>query len=94
MLKTLGLREMNTDAAVPGLNRGNVYRLNVPQIPNQLLSIFDGFVGLLRSSIYENEVQIRVLSNIRDSLLPRLVSGQLRLPDAEEQLEAATAKSL
>ena len=94
LLKTLGLREMNTDAAVPGLNRGNVYRLNVPQIPNQLLSIFDGFVGLLRSSIYENEVQIRVLSNIRDSLLPRLVSGQLRLPDAEEQLEAATAKSL
>ena len=29
LLQTLGLTEMNTDAAVPGLNRGNVYRLTV-----------------------------------------------------------------
>ena len=27
--QTLGLDEMNTDAAVPGLNRNNVYRLPV-----------------------------------------------------------------
>ena len=29
LLKTLGLENMNTDAAVPGLNRNNAYRLDV-----------------------------------------------------------------
>ena len=37
-----------------------------------------------------NDLQAETLANIRDTLLPRLISGQLRLPDAEEQIEAAT----
>jgi type I restriction enzyme S subunit len=31
------------------------------------------------------------LSNLRDTLLPRLISGQLRIADAEKELEKATA---
>jgi type I restriction enzyme S subunit len=27
------------------------------------------------------------LATLRDTLLPRLISGQLRLPDAEQQLK-------
>lgn len=38
-----------------------------------------------------NDLQAETLTNIRHTLLPRLLSGQLRLPDAEEQIEAATA---
>ncbi len=32
LLKSLPLEDMNTDAAVPGLNRNNAYRLDVPDI--------------------------------------------------------------
>ena len=30
-----------------------------------------------------NELQIQTLATLRDTLLPRLISGQLRLPEAE-----------
>jgi len=30
-----------------------------------------------------NMERVHVLGNLRDTLLPRLISGQLRLPDAE-----------
>jgi type I restriction enzyme S subunit len=33
--------------------------------------------------IIENEKQVRNLVTLRDTLLPRLISGQLRLPEAE-----------
>ena len=34
-----------------------------------------------------NEQQAQTLSTLRDTLLPRLISGQLRLPEAEAELE-------
>ncbi|KKO71547.1 restriction endonuclease subunit S [Kerstersia gyiorum] len=36
-----------------------------------------------------NSDKIRTLSALRDTLLPRLISGQLRLPEAQEQIENA-----
>lgn len=36
VLQTLGLERMNTDAAVPGLNRNNVYWLSVVWSPHEL----------------------------------------------------------
>lgn len=45
------------------------------------------------SSIYErveaNKIESRTLAILRDSLLPKLISGQLRIPDAEALAEAA-----
>lgn len=35
--------------------------------------------------------QAQRLAELRDTLLPRLISGKLRLPDAERKIEAATA---
>ncbi len=89
LLKTLGLHNMNTDAAVPGLNRENVYRLLVSDVPSLVLSAFDETAKLLRQSIDQNEHQIRTLTELRDTLLPRLISGQLRLPEAESLVQEA-----
>ena len=83
LLKTLGLHGMNTDAAVPGLNRENVYRLLVPDAPVAVIQAFDGFVQYLRQRIDHNEAQAQTLATLRDTLLPRLISGQLRLPEAQ-----------
>ncbi len=81
LLKTLGLDSMNTDAAVPGLNRENVYRLLVIDPPEGLLAAFDSVTSLLRRSMDENEGQAQTLVTLRDTLLPRLISGQLRLSE-------------
>lgn len=87
LLKTLRLHDMNTDAAVPGLNRENVYRLLVPDAPLPLFNAFDDVVTGLRQAIDHNEQQAKTLATARDTLLPRLISGQLHLPEAMEELE-------
>jgi type I restriction enzyme S subunit len=79
LLMTLGLNDMNTDAAVPGLNRENVYRLKVPDVPSVATAAFDDIVSALRRSINRNNDQAQTLSDARDALLPRLISGQHQL---------------
>lgn len=89
LLQTLGLEGMNTDAAVPGLNRNNAYRLDVPVVKPAIIEAFHGFVGLWRKKIAANTEEIATLAATRDLLLPKLMSGEIRLRDAEAALEAA-----
>lgn len=83
LLKTLGLEDMNTDGAVPGLNRGNAYRLPVVIPDTSVLNAFNEITAALRVTMFANEQQAQTLTQLRDTLLPRLISGQLRLPEAE-----------
>ncbi|QQX85254.1 restriction endonuclease subunit S [Cupriavidus necator] len=55
----------------------------------EILVAFDGCVQPLLDRIREGGKHIEVLTNLRDTLLPRLISGQLRLPDAEAEALAA-----
>jgi type I restriction enzyme S subunit len=70
---------MNTDAAVPGLNRENVYRLKVSLPSGGLLELFDEHVSLLREKIFTATEESRGVSAIRDSLLPKLMTGTLKI---------------
>ena len=45
----------------------------------------------LQSRISANDEQAKTLADLRDVLLPRLISGKLRLPEPQEQLEEALA---
>ena len=89
LLKTLGLEGMNTDGAVPGLNRNNAYRLQVVVPSAPALQAFDEIVAVVREKIFANSQHAQTLTQLRDTLLPRLISGQLRLPEAESLLEEA-----
>jgi type I restriction enzyme S subunit len=89
LLRTLGLEGMNTDAAVPGLNRNNVYRLPVPWAPEEVRQVFDSVVMPLRAKISANDAEARTLAATRDLLLPKLMSGELRVKEAERLAEAA-----
>ena len=88
MLETLGLDGMNTDAAVPGLNRENVYRLTVPWSSDAVRSAFDAQVMPLRAKMLSNKDEIATLIQLRNLLLPKLMSGEIRLRDAEKAVEA------
>ena len=50
---------------------------------------FDDIVEPLVSKIVQNQKQSQTLATLRDTLLPRLISGQLRLPEAEAAANAA-----
>jgi len=54
-----------------------------------VMHAFGAVVGPLLSVQAENRRTSRILSEIRDTLLPRLISGQLRLPEAAAPLTEA-----
>ncbi|MCY1297007.1 hypothetical protein D9M70_464280 [compost metagenome] len=57
--------------------------------PADVLEAFGGIVGPLFERLVANERQAQTLTQLRDNLLPRLTSGQLRLPESETLLENA-----
>ena len=54
--------------------------------PDQVLAVFDGVVGPLFEKILANEQENQTLAALRDLLLPKLMSGEIRLKDAEKGL--------
>ena len=55
--------------------------------PDEVMKVFDGAARPLLDAIGANSEQAQTLSTLRDTLLPRLISGQLRLPEAQAALE-------
>ena len=59
--------------------------------PVQIMSQFEKVARPLFEKIVANRAQAQTLATLRDTLLPRLISGQLRLPEAKSFVEEATA---
>ena len=57
--------------------------------PEALKAAFDAIAAPLWARVHENQAQAQTLATLRDTLLPRLISGQLRLPASEAEAEAA-----
>lgn len=57
--------------------------------PQAVVQAFVDVADALFQRLVENEKQAQTLASLRDTLLPRLISGQLRLPVAQDELEAA-----
>lgn len=83
LLKTLGLEHMDTDAAVPGLNRSNVYRLEPVVGCDRTRDAFSDIIDVFRFKIAQSLTECKTLAATRDLLLPKLISGEIRLRDAE-----------
>ncbi len=92
LLKTLGLENMNTDAAVPGLNRNNAYRLDVVTPTQSIITKFTNIIQTIQHKMDSNHNKTENLTALRDTLLPKLISGELSLedlPDLVTQTEPA-----
>lgn len=57
--------------------------------PQQVVTAFDEIASPIFAKIVENERQSHLLATLRDTLLPRLISGKLRIPEAEAVVEEA-----
>jgi type I restriction enzyme S subunit len=78
LLKTLNFKEMNSDSAVPGLNRDIALSTEIKIAPLEKLQKFDQFASTFIDKLRENTKQIRTLEKLRDTLLPKLMSGEVR----------------
>jgi len=64
-------------AAQPGLNQQELFSVEAPIPPDDVLQDFDKQVDPLMHAIALNALENLKLSNLRDSLLPKLMSGEI-----------------
>lgn len=75
-------------AAYPSVRPEVVLGINCIISSATVLDLFHDVVSNLLIAVAENQKQAQTLATIRDTLLPRLISGKLRLPEAEAEAEA------
>ena len=86
-LKNQNLSNLSADSAVPGLNRNHAYMNNQLLPPVEVASAFERHLEVIykRKAILAEE--INTLGATRDALIPKLISGEIRIPDTEKMLE-------
>lgn len=67
-------------SAYPAVRADHFATAQVLVPPLQIREAFDGQVILLRDLIASNDAELRTLAALRDSLLPKLISGEIRIP--------------
>ena len=76
-------------ATMPNLNTGILGSVPVVLPSPSVLAAFEELVSVTEEQRSRNASMAETLATLRDTLLPRLISGQLRLPEAEAALDAA-----
>ncbi|CAK6687358.1 restriction endonuclease subunit S [Synechococcus sp. CBW1107] len=76
-----------TGGAQQHVNKNNVNELPLLVPSLATLARFSASTKPLYDKIAINIFSSELLQNIRDSLLPKLISGEIRIPDAEKMLE-------
>jgi type I restriction enzyme S subunit len=78
-----------SQVGVPSIARPVSYLKSIKiVIPSpEINRVFADIAGNIHTSLIANRKRMNTLSLLRDTLLPRLISGQLRIADAEVELE-------
>ena len=83
-LTTQDLPSIAADSAVPGLNRNLAY-MNRQLVPDkQVIDEFNHYASEIFTRRHRLEEESRTLADLRDALLPKLVSGELWVRDAKQ----------
>jgi type I restriction enzyme S subunit len=81
------MRNLGTGVAIPGINSTAFKSLPVVSPPTELVQHFNDAVAPLTTSALNAAAESRTLAELRDTLLPQLMSGKLRVRDAEKIVE-------
>ena len=84
-LEHADLPRLSADSAVPGLNRNIAYMQQLVIPAEQLLRDFENRISIIFDQLQTNSWQNQSLSELRDTLLPKLMSGEIRVPVSEKE---------
>lgn len=73
----------SSGSTMPILNKNDFSKIKILNPSKKLISVFDDYTGTLYKKISRNLNLNSALINLRDTLLPKLISGELRLSDSE-----------
>lgn len=83
--------QLSNGARMPRTSWGDIEAYRVVHPREEVLAAFNEIVQPMFKRIHANIEKAGSLASTRDTLLPRLISGKLRLPEAEAQIEEAIA---
>lgn len=78
-LKVQDLASMNVGSAVPSMTTEILNNMPVDLPPIQSLQQFDSSVSTFYNKVKSNQTQFRTLTTLRDTLIPKLMSGEVRV---------------
>ncbi len=78
-VKGLDLASMNVGSAVPSMTTEVLNNLPIDIPSNAVLEHFEKTLAPLYKKMNSNQTQIRTLTALRDTLLPKLMSGEVRV---------------
>lgn len=70
---------MQTGAAQPHIYPSHLELLEIPNAPEEIINEFNDEASPMLEKIEQNKKEIQTLTNLRDSLLPRLISGKIKV---------------
>lgn len=70
---------LNSNSAQPGLNRVGVESVKILKPEAKILNKFNSILVPIFEKIFLNCLQNQTLSQVRDTLLPKLITGKIRL---------------
>lgn len=79
--------QLSNGARMPRTSWRDVGGFEVALPPQEMASAFNALVLPMFERIHTNVASARALAEVRDTLLPRLISGKLRLPEAGREIE-------
>jgi len=78
-LRKKNIDEIVTGAVQPKINQANLKSIDFPKYPENLVIEFNKILEPFFKKINQNNTQIRTLSALRDTLLPKLMSGEVKV---------------
>ena len=84
VLRTQDLPSIASDSAVPGMNRNLAYmnRAFVPATP--VIDAFSKRAKAISTRQHGLKKESRTLARLRDTLLPKLIAGEIRVDEAQK----------
>jgi type I restriction enzyme S subunit len=73
------LNAQGSKAAIPGINRNDVENISIPTIENEAVKEFCERIEPIITSILVNSKESSRLATLRDTLLPKLMNGEIKL---------------
>jgi type I restriction enzyme S subunit len=90
LLRRLDFAIFNAGSAVPTLNRNHIHNLPTLMPPMDLIHAFDAAAVPLLKRQRTNDDESHTLADVRDTLLPKLIGGELRVSQERYSARMAT----
>ena len=81
------LLSQTTGSVFPSLSGPDIRNFSVLRPVNAVIDAYEKATSSLLGRVEQGQLQAQTLATLRDTLLPRLISGQLRLPDTALQIQ-------